>query len=668
MPHRRALAPLIRAGQELRKQLEQRRAPKAPGTLRAGPPRVPRVAIARTGLPREVRDAILAEAAMIAEGVWPVYGELALAFRESGDWRAHPISGQATPLIHWSLIRYMHGEAGGDVKQIWELNRHRGFLRLAQAWYLDRDPRWLDALGAGLDAWIAQNPAGMGINWASSLEVALRGICWTWIRALTATSDFWAVARDESFAQMVWHHGRHLSAYDSIHHSPNTHLTGEALGLVQLGLAWPDWPEAAGWARFGASILREELDRQLLSDGFHFELAPGYHRYTAEFYLLWAVMARQSGESLPVEVLSRLSDMLDTLAALRRPDGHLPAIGDEDGSVGLPLAVAHPRDPAPLLCAGAALFERRDWLWGLSPATRDLAWWILEDDDWARLSSMRPEPPAWATRSFPVAGYYVARENAAPGRAGWWTLVDAGPHGGERTGHAHTDLGHLELSLGPRPIVADPGSLVYTCDDARRGWDRSLAAHASLAVAGAPLDEPAGPFSWWRTAPAPVAEIATAAGAPRVTLRYRWRADDGRWLSHERQVLLIDLGGVVVADWLAGAEGHEVTLSWPLPMPSDQVRLQADDALLAGGAVRMAWASSGGRGLVSRVASQSFADTYRTPMAGSHLHLTDRAGSHWTAVTWFTRPEESLQVTVDGTRIGVVTGDGRTFALRQGDG
>ena len=281
---------------------------------------------------------------------------------------------------------------------------------------------------------------------------------------------------------------------------------------------------------------------------------------------------------------------------------------------------------------------------------------------------MRPEAPGWTTRSFPVAGYYVARENVESGRAGWWTLVDAGPHGGERTGHAHTDLGHLELSLGPRPIVADPGSLVYTCDDARRGWDRSLAAHASLAVAGAPLDEPAGPFGWRRTAPAPASGITTAAGGACVTLSYRWRADDGRWLSHERQVMLIDLAGVIVADWLAGAEGLDVTLSWPLPMPTDQIRLQAGDAMLAGGTVRMAWTSSGGGGLVPRLVSHTFAGTYRTPAPGSLLHLSDQAGSHWTAVTWFARAEEPLDVTIDGGRIGIATADGRTFELRQGGG
>jgi hypothetical protein len=611
-------------------------------------------------MPEAARRAILDEAEGVLRGTWPVFGDEAVAFHESADWRAHPISGHNTPLRHWSTLRYMKGEAGGDVKQIWELNRHRSLLRLAQAWHLDRESRWLGPLAAHLDQWIAQNPPGKGINWASSLEVGFRALVWTWIRALTNGSEIWTAARDAAFAGQLWHHGRHIVRYDSVQHSPNTHLTGEALGLVQIGLAWPVWPGASSWVRFGQAILLEELKHQLLADGFHFERASGYHRYTTEFYLLWVVLLQQSGRPVPTVVGAELVRMLDTLAALRRPDGLLPALGDEDGGMALPLTVAHPRDPAPILAAGAALFDRGDWLWGLADAARDLAWWILDDRAWERLVTLRPVRPSWTARSFPVAGYHLMREHAEDG---WWCLVDAGAHGGDRTGHAHTDLGHVELALGSVPIVADPGSLTYTDDVARRRWDRSSEAHGTLTVAEAPLARPAGPFGWRRTAPTPDVAFTPRGDGATCRLRYAWRAEDGGRITHERQVALIDGQGVVIADWVTGARGRDVRLWWPLPMPLAAIRLEAAGASLACGAVCVGWASAGGATPVAELLPQTFADTYRTPKPGSILRLSGRAHDEWVAVTWFTSAKPSLTVAIAGQQIVVTARNGRCLSL-----
>lgn len=662
MSHRRAIASFIRARQELRKRLDRLRIPTATHDLGGGPPRVPMIPAGRPGMPPAAREAVLAEARAVSEGTWQVFGDRAGAFRTSGDWRAHPISGQPTPLRHWTALRYLDGEAGGDVKQIWELNRHRGLLRLAQAWRLDGDTRWLEALAGHLDTWMEQNPPGTGINWASSLEVGFRALTWTWLRALTRDSGLWTSSRDAAFAEQLWHHGRHIACYDSVHHSPNTHLTGEAIGLIQLAMAWPAWPDAAEWSRLGEQILLEELEHQMLADGFHFELAPGYHRYTTEFYLLWMVLLKQAEKPIPAPLSEALERMLDVLAALRRPDGRLPALGDEDGSTALPLSVAHSRDPAPILAAGAAMYGRAEWLWGLPPASRDLSWWILDDRDWGRLRDLEPVRPAWTTRSFPVAGYHIAREG---NQAGWWSMVDAGAHGGERTGHAHTDLGHVELVLGGLPILVDPGSLVYTGNEPRRHWDRSLEAHATLSVAGAPLDEPAGPFAWKRTSPTPETVFTPLQNGASTRLRYHWRAEDGTRLTHERQVVLLEGTGVVIADWLSGGADRQVTLSLPLNMEPSAVALQGQEALLEGGLVRVGWAT--GTGAVSAsVVAQTFADSYQTPVNGAMLRLSGTAGPDWVAACWFSAGERSLHAEISGQRIALVSAGEQVLELRPG--
>ena len=68
----------------------------------------------------------------------------------------------------------------GDSKVVWELNRHQWVVRLAQAWALTRDERYAEACMATIDSWLDANPPGLGINWASSLEVSYRLISWCW--------------------------------------------------------------------------------------------------------------------------------------------------------------------------------------------------------------------------------------------------------------------------------------------------------------------------------------------------------------------------------------------------------------------------------------------------------------------------------------------------------
>src|SRR6188474_1221245 len=102
MPHRRAIASFIRARQELRKRLDRLRIPTATPDLAAGPPKVPMVRGERPGMPLAAREKLLSEARDVSEGTWQVFGERAAAFRTSGDWRAHPISGHPTPLRHWT--------------------------------------------------------------------------------------------------------------------------------------------------------------------------------------------------------------------------------------------------------------------------------------------------------------------------------------------------------------------------------------------------------------------------------------------------------------------------------------------------------------------------------------------------------------------------------------
>src|SRR5437867_11770975 len=80
-------------------------------------------------------------------------------------------------------------------------------------------------------------------------------------------------------------HAAHVARYLSHHFSPNTHLTGEALGLFYAGVLFWDRPGARDWSTLGGGILTEQIERQVLEDGVYFEQSTHYQRYTVEIYL-----------------------------------------------------------------------------------------------------------------------------------------------------------------------------------------------------------------------------------------------------------------------------------------------------------------------------------------------------------------------------------------------
>src|SRR5262249_18477643 len=160
---------------------------------------------------------------------------------------------------HWSGIDYLDPQVAGDHKVVWELNRHQWFITLGQAYWLTGDERYARAFALFVEHWMDANPPKRGVNWASSLEVSFRAIAWLWALNFFRRSD---ALTPELFARMTKYlilHARHLERNLSTWFSPNTHLTGEALGLFYIGALLPELEDAAHWRRHGWSILLEQL-------------------------------------------------------------------------------------------------------------------------------------------------------------------------------------------------------------------------------------------------------------------------------------------------------------------------------------------------------------------------------------------------------------------------
>lgn len=441
---------------------------------------------------------VVAAAERLAQGHFKLLGFDDLYFGSPIDWHLEPIAGKRAPRRHWSQISYLDANEVGDKKIIWELNRHQYFVTLGQAYLYTRDERYAETFIAHLTSWMDANPPKLGINWASSLEVALRAIAWLWAFHFFNQSPSLTPAIFARALKFLYLHARHLETHLSTYFSPNTHLTGEALGLFYLGLLLPEFRRATRWRSLGWRILMEELDRQVRPDGVYFEQTSYYHRYTTDFYTHLLILARR--HDLPSEAIAtKLVGLLDHLMHLTKPNGATPLIGDDDGGHLVKLDDRAPNDFRATLATGAALCGRGDYKYVAGEAAAETLW-LLGPQGLRAFDDLAAQEPAQSSRAFVDGGYYTLRDGWT--RADNYLLIDCGPHGSLSGGHAHADALSFEFAAGGADWLLDPGTFTYTGDARARDHHRGTAAHNTATVDGCAQSTPAGPFAWQQTAQA----------------------------------------------------------------------------------------------------------------------------------------------------------------------
>ncbi|MCI0392809.1 MAG: heparinase II/III family protein [Acidobacteria bacterium] len=445
------------------------------------------------------RQAIIARADKVCQKRFDLLGFADLSFGDPIDWHLDPTSGKRAPLVHWSSIDFLNAEVAGDKKVTWELNRQQYFVTLGQAYWLTGNERYAEAFVTQASSWMDANPPKIGINWASSLELAFRVISWLWSLHLFVGSRQLVPGFVLRLLKYLVAQGRHIESYLSHYFSPNTHLTGEALGLFYLGTALPELRRAAVWRELGLSILLEQLPVHVRRDGVYFEQSSYYHRYTTDFYTHLIVLARASGLALPQAVEEKLRLLLDHLMWITRPDGSSPLYGDDDGGRLMMLAEREADDFRDTLATGAALFSRGDWKFVAGEASVETLW-LLGPEGLADYDGITAQPPRERARAFDDSGYFVMRD-------GWhrdssYVLIDCGAHGAMNCGHAHADALSFEFASGGVNWIIDPGTYTYTGDTSVREEFRSTAAHNTATVDGVSQSVPAGPFSWHHVAQA----------------------------------------------------------------------------------------------------------------------------------------------------------------------
>ncbi len=486
------------------------------------------------------------------------------------DWNRDPSSGTHAPLAFGRTLNYRDEEGVGNIKYLWEPNRHLELVTLAQAWRLSGEARFAEGCLTLVDSWIAQCPYMMGPNWTSSLEVALRLVNWScaWHLLDGDQSVLFQEQHGNAFKARwlaaVRQHCHFIAAHWSLYSSANNHLLGELLGLLIGSTTWPCWPESARWRAQALQGFPEQALLQNHADGVNREQAIWYQHEVADMMLLAGLTAAANGHDFGAAFWGRLEAMLDFLASCMDAGGHVPALGDADDGV----IVRFSPDPdfrvyRSLLATGSVLFARGDFK-HKAQVFDDKSRWLLGDAAAVKFAALAADSSAERLRrGFESGGYYILGSEFETARE-VRLIVDAAPLGYLAiAAHGHADALSFTVSVAGQPILIDPGTYSYHTHPRWRDFFRGTSAHNTLAVDHLDQSVPGGAFLWSRHASTRCLVFAPGADEQRLVAEhdgYRRLHDP---VTHRREILYRPAAQVItVTDHVQGRSVHEIEIFW----------------------------------------------------------------------------------------------------------
>lgn len=414
------------------------------------------------------------------------------------DWNYEYSARRATPIAYAGSIDYRDQAETGDCKWAWEPSRHQHLVVLGRAYRLTGEVRYAAAVIEHIESWIEQCPVGMGMQWRSPLELAIRLINWVWALSLIEPAGLTKGEAGQRILAVVRAHLRDISRKYSRYSSANNHTIGEAAGVYIAAACWPQLIDATRMRDEAKAILVQAMATQVLPDGVHAELAVGYHLFVLQFFTLAGLAGRRIGEDLPPAYWQRLEKMYEYVAALLE-GGDAPLFNDCDDGYVLNLG----RGPGAFgdwLGVGARLFERRDFA-EIAGDSNETGFWLLGAGASSAMSSTVSAP--LQSIAFADAGNYLLQSGTRGKRNRISLTFDCGALGfGSIAAHGHADALSMTLRVGGQDILIDLGTFDYFTHRFWRDYFRSTCAHNTVVVNDRNQSESLGLFNWGRRAEA----------------------------------------------------------------------------------------------------------------------------------------------------------------------
>lgn len=480
-------------------------------------------------------------------------------------WLRHPLTGViARADVPWWRISHLD-PAFGDIKDLWEPARFGWAYDLVRGYIITRDDRYATSLHMRVRAWLESNPPFWGPHWSCGQETAIRAAALLYAESNLADAPSSTPEAMTRVAAVLAASGERIA--DAIGYAlsqRNNHGISEAAGLVMLGVRFEGrLPEAAGWLNRGHALLESLVKTQFAEDGWYIQHSFTYLRVALDQLVLAERSLRAVGRGLSDASVARIRAAADLLCAVIEPKaGQVPNHGANDGAFVHPITMAEYRDFRPVLTAICALWKH--------PFPADLR---IDDEVLAWLG-LDPPPPG---PSLP--------DGVRCGTSGWAAVRIGGTAvflraGRYRSRPGHIDPLHLDVRLGGKEIIVDPGTYAYNAPPPWRNGLAGARVHNGPLVDGR---EPGvrGPRFLWYIWPA--AKLISA----------EWRGSEAVLVAEGthgvRRTVRVEHDHVTIRDETARSKAGTLSVLWTLHPSADPALVRIEN-----GEVRTTAAESNG--------------------------------------------------------------------------
>jgi hypothetical protein len=472
------------------------------------------------------------------------------------DWHSDFKVGRSWPPAFFRDIEYANLDQPSDVKIAWELSRMQWLVPLGQAFALTSDERYGVAARQIIESWIAANPYAYSVNWACTMEAAMRVMTLTWLFAAFGRSSSWQDSVfKEGFLVALWLHldftHRHIERADV----NGNHFTADAAALVVGGQLFAESEQGRRWLKLGLADLEREIQLQVFADGVDFEASVPYHRLVSELFFVAAFSRRESG-GVSAAYAERLSAMAKFAACYSRLDGSSPLWGDADDARVLPFGDQALGDHRYLIGLIGLMQGDADLLALHSGSVCEAFWWFGAAAA-ERLATVKTKFPM--SQAFREGGVFIMRGEDDH------IFIDCGPLGlAGRGGHGHNDALSFEAMLAGALLFCDSGSYVYTANPAARNRFRGTSMHNTPLVDAVEINSFIAPDNLWQLADeAKPQTIEWSTDAKQDVwsgshVGYRKLSDP---VDLRRRIILEHLTHtLLISDWIGGFGRHEIVI------------------------------------------------------------------------------------------------------------
>jgi hypothetical protein len=414
----------------------------------------------------------------LAENKYSIFGK-DINLEEKLDWHKDSFSNFIYPLKRFDKINASQWfNKGIELVYPWELSRFYFSINLIQKYLETKDEKYFIVFQNQVEDWIDKNSFLVGVNWISTMDVAIRAVNWI--------VGFNLIGKELNFTEKIkkslTQHADYICAFPLIERKGLTtnHTTSAYTGLLFLALSLRDHVKSDYWIKVSLNGLEKCMEDQVYNDGVDFEGSIPYHRLVLELFAYSTILAIANNLSFSGNFYNKLFKMFEFSAAYIDNNGNAPQIGDNDSGRLLIFnslnnnPYLNEEDHSYLLNLGEYIFDYNF----ISECTKKdkIIEKYLPSIKKINLAEKKITPRSFGElKKFENSKIYFLKNHT------FSICVYCSPSGQNgKGGHNHLDVGSFTLSINGKQVIVDPGSFCYSPSKLERDKFRSYSYHNTI--------------------------------------------------------------------------------------------------------------------------------------------------------------------------------------------